>query len=74
MMNHTTISQSAHHLFLSPHQVHHFFKVGEPRSQATAMVRSLAYQLAVKILAYCRVMEEVVKQHGDRSGITLEDA
>ncbi len=36
------------------------------------MIRSLAYQLAVKISAYCEALEKVVKQHGDGSGLTLE--
>jgi hypothetical protein len=37
------------------------------------MIRSLAYQLAVKIPAYCKALEEVVKQYGDGSGLTLEE-
>ncbi len=36
------------------------------------MIRSLAYQLAVNIPAYCEALEEVVSEHGDGSGLTLE--
>ncbi len=37
------------------------------------MIRSLAYQLAVKIPAYRVILEGVVNEHGDGSGLTLED-
>lgn len=49
---------------------HHFFKVGEPRSQGRAMVLCLAQQLAEKLPGFASLLASVAKEHGDGSGLS----
>lgn len=48
-------------------QVRHFFKVGQARAQARAMVLSLAVQLAQQLPGFAATLTSVVKEHGDGS-------
>jgi hypothetical protein len=54
-------------------QVKHFFKVGELRSQARAMVVSLAYQVAEKLLGFADLLKPVADEYGDGSSLPLEE-
>eukprot|EP00955_Chlamydomonas_euryale_P023010 242803-Chlamydomonas_euryale.AAC.1 len=43
----------------------HFFKVGELRCQARAMLRSIAFQLAELLPGFAEPLREAVAKHGD---------
>ena len=45
-------------------QVRHFFKVGQERAQARAMLCAVAVQLAQQLPGYAAVLAPVVREHG----------
>jgi hypothetical protein len=53
--------------------VKHFFKVGEPRAQASAMLRSLTYQMAEKLPGFAELLQPAAKEHGTGSKLSLNE-
>lgn len=60
---------SAHNYPILP-QVKHFFKVGEVRSQAGAMLRSIVFQMAERMPGFAALLQPVVEEHGDGSTLS----
>lgn len=51
----------------------HFFKAGEQRAQAHAMLLSLAHQLAERLPGFAAQLRPVVEKHGASTGLPLVD-
>ncbi|KAG1680576.1 hypothetical protein FOA52_015023 [Chlamydomonas sp. UWO 241] len=54
--------------------VKHFFKVGKERSQKSAMIRSLACQLAEKLPGFAELLLPVAEKHGNGAALSMDDA
>ncbi|KAJ9527505.1 hypothetical protein QJQ45_025765 [Haematococcus lacustris] len=52
---------------------HHFFTVGQARSQGRTMLLCLAQQLAEKLPGLAELLLPVVEQHGNASQLSLQD-
>lgn len=54
-------------------QVHHFFKVGQPRAQGKAALLCLAQQLSEQLQGFADALLPVVEKHGNASDLSLLD-